>query len=80
MVTVVLPAAHVDDVVRIDTEDLSLSGARSTFTRDLRLVVPEGVNLMGDSEVRVTVEIRPAASPADDASSRERESETQPQG
>jgi len=78
MVTVVLPASHVGDVTQIDTEELSLSGAQGSFTRNLRLIVPEEANLMGDPEVRVTVKIAQAPRPAEDASSREREDELPP--
>ena len=80
MVTVVLPASRVDDITQIDTEDLSLAGARGSFTGSLRVIVPEGANLMGDPEVRVTVKIAPPATPADDASSDEGEREPPPAG
>ena len=76
MVTVVLPASHVGDVTQIDTEELSLSEAQGSFTRNLRLIVPEGANLMGDPEVRVTVKIAQEARPAEDASNGEREAES----
>jgi YbbR domain-containing protein len=78
MVTVVLAASRVGDVTQIDTEELSLSGAQGSFTRNLRLIIPEGANLMGDPEVRVTVKIAQASRPAEDASSREREAESPP--
>lgn len=78
MVTVVLPASYVGDVTRIDTEDLSLSGVQGSFTRKLRLIVPEGANLMGDPEVRVTVKIAQELRPDEDASSRELEAESPP--
>jgi YbbR domain-containing protein len=78
MVTVVLPASHVGDITQIDTEELSLSGVQGSFTRNLRLIVPEGANLMGDPEVRVTVKIGQDARPAEDGSSREREAELPP--
>ena len=78
MVTVVLPASHVGDVTQVDTEELSLSGARGSFTRSLRLIVPEGANLMGDPEARVTVKIAQEARPSEGASSGGRGDEPPP--
>lgn len=75
MVTVVLPASHVEDVTHVDTEDLSLSGVHGSFTRTLRLIVPEAANLMGDPEVRVTVRVAQEARPAEDVASGEQEAE-----
>jgi len=78
MVTVVLPASHVEDVTHVDTEDISLSGVQGSFTRTLRLIVPEEANLMGDPEVRVTVKVAQEARPAEDGSSGEGEGESPP--
>ncbi len=64
MVTVLLPASRVDQVTHIDTEQLPLSAVRASFTRSLRLAVPEGVNLMSDPEVRVSVTVAHASPPA----------------
>ncbi len=64
MVTVLLPASRVEQVTHIDTEELPLSTVRASFTRSLHLAVPEGVNLMSDPEVRVSVKVAPASPPA----------------
>lgn len=62
MVTVLLPASRVGEVTHINTEGLPLGAVRASFTRNLRLALPEGVNLISDPEVRVSVGV--AAAPA----------------
>jgi len=70
MVTIVGPANRVQDVGRIDTEELVLTGVTGNFTRRLALVVPEEVNLLSDPSAMVTVKVtapQPAAPPQDEA-------------
>ncbi len=76
MVTVVLPASRVEEITHVDTEELPLSGARGSFTRDLRLIVPDGVNLMGAPAAKVTVKIAHASSPESAVDNQEPEPET----
>jgi YbbR domain-containing protein len=58
LATVLVPASLVNEVALIETEELRLTGARASFSTTLALVPPEGVNVLHDSEVRVTVEVR----------------------
>ncbi len=64
MVTVLLPASGVGEVTHINTEGLPLGAVRASFTRNLRLALPERVNLISDPEVRVSVEIAAARASA----------------
>jgi YbbR domain-containing protein len=57
MVTVVGPATLTAQADYVATVDLSLTGARQSFTRKLALVVPEGLNVLGDPHVTVTVAV-----------------------
>jgi YbbR domain-containing protein len=67
MVTVLLPTSRVGEVTHIDTEELPLSAARASFARNLRLALPEGVNLISEPEVRVSVRIAVPAAPSGEA-------------
>jgi YbbR domain-containing protein len=70
MVTIVGPANRVQDVGRIDTEELVLTTVTGNFTRRLALIVPEEVNLLSDPSAMVTVKVtvpQPAAPPQDEA-------------
>jgi len=70
MVTIVGPANRVQDVGRIDTEELVLTGVTGNFTRRLLLVVPQEVNLLSDPSAKVTVKVagpQSAAPPQDEA-------------
>jgi YbbR domain-containing protein len=60
MVTAVLPASRVTEVTRVETEVVDMSTARTSFTRRVSLIVPEGVSLLSDSEVTVSVKLVPA--------------------
>ncbi len=61
MVTLFGPANRIQEVGQLETEELVLSGVRSSFTRSLLLRVPEGLNLLADSSVTVTVAIEAGA-------------------
>ena len=61
MVTLFGPAHRIQEVAELQTEDLVLSDMSSSFTRSLLLRVPEGMNLLGDSSVTVTVAIEAGA-------------------
>ena len=61
MVTLFGPANRIQEVAQLQTEGLVLSGVSSSFTRSLVLRVPEGLNLLGDSSVTVTVVIEEGA-------------------
>jgi len=61
MVTLFGPANRIQEVAQLQTEELVLSDASSSFTRSLLLRVPEGLNLLGDSSVTVTVAIEAGA-------------------
>jgi len=61
MATVLLPASRAEEITHVDTEFISLGNVRGSFTRHVRLVVPDGVNLVGDPEVRVTVQVQETA-------------------
>ena len=65
MVTIMGPAARVQQVAEIETEPLPLDGVHERLAERLRLVVPEEVNLLSDPSVRVTVTVekRPTAAP-----------------
>jgi len=65
MVTIMGPAARVQQVAEIETEPLSLDGVHGRLAERLRLVVPEEVNLLSGPSVRVTVTVekRPTAAP-----------------
>jgi YbbR domain-containing protein len=72
MVTIMGPASRVQEVNEIETEKLSLSGVRDSFARSIHLIVPEDVNLLTESSVKVSVEVEqvapvpsPAAEPAE---------------
>lgn len=72
MVTIMGPASRVQEVHEIETEELSLSGVRDSFARSIHLIVPEDVNLLTESSVKVSVEVEqvapvpsPAAKPAE---------------
>jgi YbbR domain-containing protein len=58
LATVLVPASRVHEVVLIETEELRLTGVRGSFVRTLALVLPDGVNLLTNSAVRVAVEVR----------------------
>ncbi len=58
MVTVLLPASRVGEVTHVDTEEINLPAVGASFTRNLRLAVPEGANLISDPEVRVSVQVK----------------------
>lgn len=54
----------VDDVASVSTETMTVTGQRGTESRRLRLIVPEGVRVIGQDTVEVNVAIhRPAAAP-----------------
>jgi len=62
MVTIMGPASRVQEVGQIETEELSLANLRESFTRTVRLIVPEDVNLLTESSVKVSVTVEQAAS------------------
>ncbi len=59
VVTVEGDASVLAELARIDTSPVSLSGAVADFARTIDLALPEGVALLGDGTVRVSVRIRP---------------------
>jgi len=65
MVTVVMPASRVEEITRVETESIPLSSVRGSLTRSVKLVVPEGVNLMDAPEAKVTLKVEPAPAPSD---------------
>jgi YbbR domain-containing protein len=64
MVTVVIPASRIEEITRVETEMIPLSGIQGSLTRTVRLVVPEGVNLMDAPEAKVTLKVEPIHPPA----------------
>ncbi len=61
LVTILGPAARVQEVTRIETEPLPLTRVRGSFSRTLALLVPDGVTLMGDPGVKVMVKVEKEA-------------------
>ncbi|MFZ5854126.1 MAG: YbbR-like domain-containing protein [Chloroflexota bacterium] len=59
VVTVEGDASVLAELARIDTNPVSLSGAVADFGRTIDLALPDGVALLGDATVRVSVRIRP---------------------
>lgn len=57
MVTAVLPASRVTEMTHVDTQEIDLGTAKGSFTRSVGLVVPEGVSLLSDSKVTVSVRL-----------------------
>jgi YbbR domain-containing protein len=54
---------HVERIGAVDTEELQLPSVRGSTTQTLRLIVPEGLRLVGDGKVRVTVTVARASTP-----------------
>jgi YbbR domain-containing protein len=56
-------ADHVEPIGMIDTEELQLSAIHGSTTQTLRLIVPEGLQLVGDGKARVLVTVARTPSP-----------------
>ncbi len=67
MVTAVLPASNITEVTRVETKEVDLGNARTSFTRKVGLIVPEGVSLLSDSEVTVSIRLAPTPNQPPDA-------------
>lgn len=59
-VTVVGPPLRVKQVGVVQTEALDANGASKSFSRDVPLAVPEGVDIPNVGSVRVDVQVGPA--------------------
>jgi len=61
MVTIVGPATRVQRISHIETAPLPLTRVTRSFRQELMLEVPEGVSLLGERSVRVTVAVESGA-------------------
>lgn len=64
MVTVVMPASRIEEITRVETESIPVSSVRGSLTRSVKLVVPDGVNLMDAPEAKVTLKVEPVPGPS----------------
>ena len=80
MVTIVGPAARVQRISHIETAALPLARVTRSFRQELMLDVPEGVSLLGERSVRVTIAVESGAPliPSEGETSEEEGPEDQP--
>lgn len=80
MVTIVGPAARVQRISHIETAPLPLTRVTRSFRQELMLEVPEGVSLLGERSVRVTIAVESGAPliPSEGETSEEEGPEDQP--
>lgn len=62
MVTIVGPATQVQRISHVETTPLALTRVSRSFRQELMLAVPEGVSLLGERTVRVTIAVEAGAS------------------
>ena len=55
---------YVDGEITVETESIPVSSVRGNLTRSVKLVVPEGVNLMDAPEAKVILKVEPVPRPS----------------